>query len=121
MIDIYVFEQLFVHASGLGPAFGQAGFFLRQAAGPQPLAMQRFSSEADRTVKVLDSILADHEFVAGEAFSIADIAHFGWLWRREFAGVSLENAPNVTLWFEQMAARPAVKRAIERVNALASV
>ncbi|PYG49526.1 GST-like protein [Pantoea sp. AG1095] len=116
-----VFEQLFFHASGLGPAFGQAGFFLCQAAGPQPLAMQRFSSEADRTVKVLDSILADHEFVAGEAFSIADIAHFGWLWRREFAGVSLENAPNVTLWFEQMAARPAVKRAIERVNALASV
>lgn len=116
-----VFEQLFFHASGLGPAFGQAGFFLRQAAEPQPLAMQRFSSEADRTVKVLDSLLANHKFVAGEAFSIADIAHFGWLWRREFAGVSLENAPNVTRWFEKMAARPAVKRAIERVNALASV
>ncbi|VTQ52560.1 glutathione S-transferase family protein [Pantoea endophytica] len=116
-----VFEQLFFHASGLGPAFGQAGFFIRQAAEPQPLAMQRFSSEADRTLKVLDSVLADHEFVAGVEFSIADIAHFGWLWRREFAGVSLENAPNVRRWYEKMEGRPAVQRAIGRVNALASV
>lgn len=114
-----VFEQLFFHASGLGPAFGQAGFFQRQASESQPLAIQRFSSEAARTVKMLDNILANHEFVAGEAFSIADIAHFGWLWRREFAGVSLEKAPNVARWFDEMAARPAVQRAIERVDALA--
>lgn len=113
-----VFEQLFFHASGLGPAFGQAGFFQRQAAESNPLAIQRFSSEAARTVKMLDNILANHEFVTGEAFSIADIAHFGWLWRREFAGVSLENAPNVARWFDEMAARPAVQRAIENVDAL---
>ncbi|NMP25452.1 hypothetical protein GW590_00950 [Rahnella sp. SAP-1] len=68
---------------------------------------------------MLDKILANHEFVAGEAFSIADIAHFGWLWRREFAGVSLEKAPNVARWFDEMAARPAVQHAIERVDALA--
>jgi len=114
-----VFEQLFFHASGLGPAFGQAGFFQHQSSEPQPLAMQRFSSEAARTVKVLDNILVNHEFVAGEEFSSADIAHFGWLWRREFAGVSLENAPNVARGFDEMAGRPAVRPAIERVNALA--
>ncbi len=113
-----VFEQLFFHASGLSPAFGQAGFFQRQASEPQPLAIQRFSTEAARTVKMLDNILASHEFVAGEVFSIADIAHFGWLWRREFAGVSLENTPNVARWFDEIAARPAVQRAIQRVNAL---
>mgnify|MGYP003365176873 CR=1 FL=1 len=114
-----VFEQLFFHASGLGPAFGQAGFFQRQASEPQPLAIQRFSAEASRSLKVLDNVLASHPFVAGEDFSIADIAHFGWLWRREFAGVDLKDAPNVARWFDEMASRPAVQRAIERVNALA--
>lgn len=114
-----VFEQLFFHASGLGPAFGQAGFFQRQASEPQPLAIQRFTTEAARTLNVLDKVLADHHFVAGEEMTIADIAHFGWLWRREFAGISFEHAPNVARWFDEMTARPAVQRAIERVNALA--
>jgi GST-like protein len=90
-----VFEQLFFHASGLGPAFGQSGFFQRQAAEPQPLAIARFSTEARRTLGVLDGILKTHRFIAGDAFSIADIAHFGWLWRREFAGVGFDGAPNV--------------------------
>lgn len=113
-----VFEQLFFHASGLSPAFGQSGFFQRQASEPQPLAIQRFSSEALRTLNVLDGVLADRPFVAGEALSIADIAHFGWLWRREFAGVTLEATPHVARWFDEMSARPAVQRAIEKVNAL---
>jgi GSH-dependent disulfide-bond oxidoreductase len=113
-----VFEQLFFHASGLGPAFGQAGFFQRQATEPQPLAIQRFSAEARRTLGMLDGVLADRPFVAGDAFTIADIAHFGWLWRREFAGVSLDETPHVARWFDAVASRPAVERAIVRVNAL---
>lgn len=113
-----VFEQLFFHASGLGPAFGQSGFFQRQAAEPQPLAIQRFSTEASRTLGVLDGILAKRPFTAGDAFTIADIAHFGWLWRREFAGIGLEDAPNVARWYAEIEARPAVQRAIAQVNAL---
>lgn len=113
-----MFEQLFFHTSGLGPAFGQAGFFQRQAAEPQPLAIARFSAEANRTLGVLDGVLAERRYVAGDAFTVADIAHFGWLWRREFAGVSFENTPHVARWYDAMAARPAVQRAIERVNAL---
>lgn len=113
-----VFEQIFFHASGLSPAFGQSGFFQRQAAEPQPLAIQRFSTEAKRTLAVLDGVLAAQPFVAGDAFTIADIAHFGWLWRREFAGIDLENSPHVARWYAEIKARPAVQRAIERVNAL---
>ena len=113
-----VFEQLFFHASGLSPAFGQSGFFQRFAAEPQPVAVERFSSEAKRTVAMLDGVLATRRFAAGDDFTIADIAHFGWLWRREFAGVSLENTPNVARWYAEVEARPAVQRAITRVNAL---
>jgi len=113
-----VFEQLFFHASGLSPAFGQSGFFQRFAAEPQPIAIERFSSEAKRTVSVLDGLLATRRFVAGTELTIADIAHFGWLWRREFAGVGLEDAPNVARWYAEVEARPAVQRAIGRVQAL---
>ena len=113
-----VFEQLFFHASGLGPAFGQSGFFQRQAAEPQPLAIQRFAAEAKRTLAVLDGVLATRRFVAGNEFTIADIAHFGWLWRREFAGVGFDDTPHVAHWYESVQARPAVRRATERVNAL---
>ena len=113
-----MFEQLFFHASGLSPAFGQSGFFQRFAAEPQPIAIERFASEAKRTVAMLDGVLARHRFVAGSEFTIADIAHFGWLWRREFAGVQLDDAPHVARWYAEVDARPAVQRAITRVNAL---
>ncbi|WP_333836397.1 glutathione S-transferase family protein [Novosphingobium sp.] len=113
-----VFEQLFFHASGLGPAFGQAGFFQRAAAEPQPIAIERFSTETRRTLMVLDGALAARPFVAGDNFTIADIAHFGWLWRREFAGVALDDTPHVARWYAQVEDRPAVRRAIAAVEAL---
>lgn len=114
-----VFEQLFFHASSLGPAFGQAGFFQRQATEKQPLAIERFAAEAKRTLGVLDGVLATRPFVAGAEFTIADIAQFGWLWRREFAGVDLETAPNVARWYAAVESRPAVGCAIQRVSGLA--
>jgi GST-like protein len=66
----------------------------------------------------LNGILAKRRFAAGDDFTIADIAHFGWLWRREFAGVSFEKAPEIARWYAEVEARPAVQRAIVHVNAL---
>lgn len=114
-----VFEQLFFHASGLSPAFGNVGFFRKFAPEPIPLAIDRFGDEALRIIGVLDDILAQSAFVAGDDLSIADIAHFGWLWRRAFAEVSLDDAPNVARWVADLEGRPAFQRGIERTNALA--
>lgn len=113
-----VFEQLFFHASALSPAFGNAGFFKRLAAEPQPLAEARFTAEANRVLDRLDALLGERRFVSGDDFTIADIAHFGWLWRREFPGMTLDSRPNLVRWFDAVAARPAVRRAIARVEAL---
>lgn len=63
-------------------------------------------------------MLAANRFVAGNVFTIADISHFGWLWRREFAGIGFEDGPHVARWYAEIEARPAVQGAIERVNAL---
>jgi len=115
-----VFEQLFFHASGISPAFGNAGFFDKFAKEPQPIAQDRFSGEADRLTELLDVRLGQCEFTAGDTFSIADIAHFGWFWRRAFAGVDIDNRPNVARWYATVEARPAVARAVARVSDLAA-
>ena len=113
-----VFEQLFVHASGLGPAFGNAGFFRKFAPEPIPLAIDRFGNEALRIVGLLDRILARQPFIAGETLSIADIAHYGWLWRRQFAEVSIDHAPHVQRYIADLESRPAFQRGIARTMAL---
>jgi glutathione S-transferase len=115
-----VFEQLFFHASGLGPAFGNAGFFRKFAPELIPLAIDRFGNEALRVLNVMDTILAQQQFIAGDELSIADIAHFGWLWRRGFAEVTTDHAPNVERYIADLEARPAFQRAIARTNALAT-
>jgi len=114
-----VFEQLFFHASGLSPAFGNAGFFKRSSPEPQPVAEARFTTEAERLLGLLDATLGRGPFVAGDTFTIADIAHFGWLWRRQFPGLSLDSCPNLSCWYDAVIARPAVQRAIARVESLA--
>ncbi|NYE62009.1 GST-like protein [Duganella sp. 1224] len=113
-----VFEQLFFHASAVSPAFGQAGYFQKLAPEALPLAIARFHGEALRTLALLDGLLANHNYVAGDAYSIADIAHFGWIWRRAFAGVDLDASPHVARWFATLLQRPAIQRAIQRVEAL---
>lgn len=113
-----VFEQLFFHASAISPSFGNAGFFTKLAAEPQPLAQQRFSGEAARVTALLDELLADRTFVAGDDYSIADIAHFGWFWRHAFAGVELDTYPNLSRWYIAVEQRPAVQRALARINTL---
>ncbi|WAC24445.1 glutathione S-transferase family protein [Blastomonas sp. SL216] len=114
-----VFEQLFFHASALSPSFGQAGYFQRFAPEPMPHAIGRFLGEANRLVDLLEAKLERHRFVAGEEITIADIAHYGWLWRREFIGIDFENRPNLARWFEALAARPSFQRAEHRLSALA--
>lgn len=114
-----VFEQLFFHASALSPAFGQAGFFQKFAPEPIPLAIDRFLGEAKRVMGVLDAALATQPYVAGDDFSIADIAHYGWLWRRAFVGVDFDATPNLARWYAAVEARPAVQRGVAATEALA--
>jgi len=113
-----VFEQLFFHASALGPAFGNAGFFQRSAPENIPLAIDRFRAEANRVIGLIDAILAQQTFVAGDTLTIADIALFGWLWRRDYAGVDFSATPNLARWYAALEARPAFQRAIKRTVAL---
>lgn len=114
-----VFEQILFHGTGIDPYFGQSGYFQRQAPEVVPLAIERLRNEVARTLHVLDGVLGNSNYVAGGEYTIEDIAHFGWMWRREFANVELKDTPGIARWHEQMMAMPAVIRAFERVTALA--
>jgi GSH-dependent disulfide-bond oxidoreductase len=112
------FEWLFVQLSGTGPAFGQAGYWQNLAPERNEAAIARYRVEADRLADMIDAHLATSEWFAGNDYTIADIAHFGWFWRRSFAGISFDQRPALARWYAAMEARPAVQRGLAATLAL---
>ncbi len=111
---VAVTEWLMWQMGGVGPMAGQAHHFLKYAPlmdPPQdlPYAKDRYRSEVARLYGVLDRRLADHEFVAGDFFSIADIAIWPWASLWEGQQQTLEDKPNLARWLDQVAARPGVQ------------
>jgi GST-like protein len=88
-------------------------------SSPQPEAKAKALAEVARVLGVLEDILKSSSHVAGDSYSIADIAHFGWIWRTQAVGASLDPFPSVSRWYKEMIARPAVATAIEKTLALA--
>lgn len=115
---IRVFEQLFFHASGISPAFGNACYFQKLAPEPVPAAIERFHGEAIRLAGLLDDLLSRQAYVAGDAITIADLVHFGWFWRSSFVGVNLADMPHLNRWYETLLARPTFQTAIAKLDGL---
>jgi GSH-dependent disulfide-bond oxidoreductase len=116
---VRTFEQLFFHASGISPAFGNSGYFQKLAPEPVPAAIERFHGEAVRLVRLLDTLLAKQSYMAGEELTIADLAHFGWFWRSAFVGLDLTDTPYLKSWYEKLLIRPAFQTAISKLEGLA--
>lgn len=110
---VQAMEWLMWQVGGFGPMPGQVHHFLG-VSNPQDqrYGLERYSKETHRLYGVMDKRLATNEFFAGE-LSIADFAILGWAWRHERHKVDLSAYPNVKRWYEQMMARPAVKRGFD--------
>jgi GST-like protein len=93
--------------------FGQYGHFHTYAPERIPYAMDRYAKEVQRLHRVLDKRLSDAAYLAGDDYSIADIATFPWIRFPERRGINLDDYPNVKRWFDAIAARPAVQRGCE--------
>lgn len=104
-----VIQWLMFQMGGVGPMMGQANVFYRYAPEKIPYAIDRYQREVRRLFEVLDTRLADHEYLAGE-YSIADIAHFSWVWGYQWSGVSIDGLDHLARWLEQIGQREAVKR-----------
>lgn len=110
-----VLQWLMFQMGGVGPMMGQAMYFQRIAAPngqDEPFAIKRYVDESRRLMEVLDARLAGREWLAGEAYSIADMATYPWARAYTWAKVSVEGLNNLNAWFDRIDARPAVQKAL---------
>ncbi|HEX2541474.1 MAG TPA: glutathione binding-like protein [Caldimonas sp.] len=107
-----VLEWLMFQMGGVGPMLGQAHHFRLYAPEKIPYAIERYSNEARRLYGVVDRRLAESRFIAGDDYTIADIAIFPWLRSWQNQGVVLEDFPHLKAWFDGIASRPAVQRGV---------
>lgn len=106
-----VLEWLFWQMGGLGPMLGQNHHFSVYAPEKIPYAINRYVNETNRLYGVLDRRLEGRAFIAGENYSIADMASYPWIvpWKRQ--GQNLDDFPNLRRWFDAVRARPGTERA----------
>ncbi len=100
-------QWLMFQVSGVGPMFGQAAHFGFYAAERHPYAIERYTREVDRLLRVLNGQLAKTEWVAGEDYTIADMAMLPYL--RRSVEEQADRYPNVARWGQAMLQRPAVR------------
>ena len=107
-----VLEWLMFQMGGVGPMLGQAHHFRLYAPEKLEYAINRYTNEAKRLYGVMDRQLAGQEWIAGNEYTIADIAIFPWLRSWQNQGIDWADFPNLKDWFDRIAARPAVQRGV---------
>ncbi len=115
---VVVNEWLFWQMAGLGPMAGQNHHFNRYAPEKIPYAIERYERETRRLYGVLDKQLRTREFVAGDAYSIADMAIYPWIVPFEAQHQDLEDTRDLKRWFEAVRNRQATRRAYEKGEAI---
>ena len=106
-------EWTFWQVGGLGPMLGQLGFFAGRSKTKPPEAIERFTEEAARLFSVMDSQLARSAYLAGDDYSIADIASYAWTFAastmiKQAAPAAWGDNPNIDRWLKTVGERPAV-------------
>jgi GST-like protein len=109
---VEVEQWLYWQMGGLGPMAGQCHHFRNYAPEKIPYGIDRYTNEVNRLYGVLDKRLADRDYIAGD-YSIADMASFPWVRPYKNQGQDLTEFPHLAAWFQRIAARPAVAKAVE--------
>ena len=107
-----VIQWLMFQMSAVGPMQGQANVFNRYAPEKIPYAIDRYLRECRRIYEVLDTQLANNDYLAGD-YSIADMATYPWIFIHEWTGIDVEGLPHLHRWLQQCGDRPALQRGME--------
>ncbi|HEX6016513.1 MAG TPA: glutathione binding-like protein [Burkholderiaceae bacterium] len=108
-----VLQWLMFQMGSVGPMLGQAHHFRIYAPEKIGYAIDRYTNEARRLYRVMNDRLAKSRYIAGDDYSIADIAIFPWLRSWKNQGIDWSEFPHLKGWFDEIAARPAVMRGVE--------
>ncbi|RMZ80300.1 hypothetical protein DV738_g2797, partial [Chaetothyriales sp. CBS 135597] len=107
-----VVSWLMWQMGGLGPMQGQANHFRAMAGAYSEYAIKRYMGETRRLFDVLESRLSKADWLAGDKYTIADIASYGWVrFAPGFLDFDLADWPGLHSWFKRIRAREAVERA----------
>ena len=106
-----VLQWLMFQMASVEPMLGQAHHFRDYAPEKLPYAIDRYTNESRRIYRVVDTRLADRDYVAGE-YSIADMAIYPWFLHHAREGVDIGELPHVRRWMDAIGARPATQRAL---------
>jgi GSH-dependent disulfide-bond oxidoreductase len=106
-----VLQWLMFQMGGIGPMMGQANVFYRYFPEKIQPAIDRYQNEVRRLFEVLNTRLAEHEFLVDD-YSIADMANWAWVRTHEWSGVSLDGLEHLSRWKEAIYARPAALKGI---------
>jgi len=96
--------------AGVGPMMGQANVFFRYAPEKIPYAIDRYQREVRRLFEVMELQLANHEYIAGPDYSIADMALWSWIAGYSWSGINVDGLVHLPRWMNLIDARPAAKR-----------
>ncbi|CAA0080468.1 Disulfide-bond oxidoreductase YfcG [Zhongshania aliphaticivorans] len=107
-----VIQWLMFQMGGVGPMMGQANVFHRYFPEKIQPAIDRYQNECRRLFEVLDSHLANNEWLADD-YSIADIANWCWVRTHKWSGVSIEGLDNLSRWLTVMQNQPGMAKGIE--------
>ncbi|GLZ19369.1 glutathione S-transferase family protein [Burkholderia plantarii] len=111
-----VIEMLMFQMASIGPMLGQLLVFRGPWRNRAPEVSNRYFQEASRLYGVLNTRLAGRDYLAGDAFSIADIALLPWIRTGSLApftaDLPLDANPHLKAWFERVMARPAVQKGL---------
>jgi GST-like protein len=115
-----VIQWMMIQMTGVGPMFGQWTHFKLMAPKGNDYSVSRYATEVKRLFELLEKRLGEVPYLGGDEYSIADIATFPWTRNHDAQGVTWEDNPNLARWFNAISARPAVKRALEKVGKITS-
>jgi GST-like protein len=105
-----VLQWLMFQMGGVGPMLGQNHHFRQYAPEKIPYAVDRYTNEAKRLYGVMDKQLALGKYIAGNSYSIADMAIYPWLRNWKNQGIDWADYPRLKDWFDMIDNRPAVIR-----------
>ena len=107
-----VLQWIMFQMGHVGPMLGQTHHFRMYAPQKIDYAIERYTNEARRLYRVMDTRLAHSRYFVGSEYTIADIAIFPWLRSWKNQGIDWADYPNLKGWFDEVAARPAVQRGV---------
>ena len=107
-----VLQWLMFQMGGVGPMLGQAHHFRLYAPEKIDYAIQRYSQEAKRLYGVMDRQVSARPYIAGDQYTIADIAIFPWLRSWQNQGIDWADFPALKSWFDKISERPAVQKGV---------